>query len=63
VRGQHGRHKCKLEFDIRTLIKQTISKLLYWILLPHTGAKLANADVIMVFGFCILHCYHFKLAS
>jgi len=38
VRGQHGRHKYKLEINIRTVIKQTLSKLVYWILLRHTGA-------------------------
>jgi len=38
VRGQHGRYKYKLEINIRTVIKQTLSKLVYWILLSHTGA-------------------------
>jgi hypothetical protein len=38
VRGKLGRHKYKLEINIRTIIKQTLSKLVYWILLPHTGA-------------------------
>jgi hypothetical protein len=38
VRGQHGRHKYKLEINIRTVIKQTLSKLVYGILLPLTGA-------------------------
>jgi len=38
VRGQRGRHKYKLEINIRTVIKQTLSKLVFWILLPHTGA-------------------------
>jgi hypothetical protein len=38
VRGQLGRHKYELEINIRTVIKQTLSKLVYWILLPHTGA-------------------------
>jgi len=38
VRGKLGRHKYKLEINTRTVIKQTLSKLVYWILLPHTGA-------------------------
>jgi hypothetical protein len=38
VRGQRGRHKYKLEINIRTVIKETLPKLVFWILLPHTGA-------------------------
>jgi hypothetical protein len=51
VRGQLGRHKYRLEINIRSVIKQTLSKLLYSILLPRTEAKLAETGD----GFQILY--------
>jgi hypothetical protein len=44
-------YEYRLEINIRTVIKQTLWKLVYWILLPHTVARLAKAGD----GFQILH--------